>query len=278
MSAAPPKRWQELLGDVLSTPSSSWTASLGLRLTRRLIEKVSVLRTGQRSTQALHKLLSYFYRLLRLPKLASTDVLRERLARGATKGIFGLASVATWYAANAVRHFNTDVEPSEIHFQLGTWLVRAAAITELIRDLTTRDQPTSDSETSTTRETAEQGPQTASTMKRLAQPVIRPAWSSPQARSPPRQGPRCRQGCRITACSQRSFRHSHPHHQRLPRHGHQAKHSRPDCRRRPTPARIRMRPHPFVIDQPQRRLTPAPGRRLRPESRPSALHRVLASE
>ena len=101
----------------------------------------------------LHKLLSYFYRLPRLPKLASPDVLRDCLARGVANGIFGLASGATWYAPDAVRRFNTDLDPSEIQFQLGTWLVRAGAIAELIRDHTPGDQPSSGSETSTAEET-----------------------------------------------------------------------------------------------------------------------------
>ena len=97
----------------------------------------------------LHKLLGYFYRLPRLPKLASPDVLRDCLARGVANGIFGLASGATWYAPDAVRRFNTDLDPSEIQFQLGTWLVRAAAITTLIRDHTPGDGPSSGSGTST---------------------------------------------------------------------------------------------------------------------------------
>ena len=97
----------------------------------------------------LHMLLSYFYRLPRLPKLASPDVLRDCLARGVANGIFGLASGATWYAPDAVRRFNTDLDPSEIQFQLGTWLVRAGAIAELIRDHTPGQQPGSGSETST---------------------------------------------------------------------------------------------------------------------------------
>ena len=80
----------------------------------------------------LDKLLGYFYRLPRLPKLAGPDVLRNCLARGVADGIFGLASGAAWYAPDAVRRFATPVGADEIQFQPGTWLVRAAAIKQLI--------------------------------------------------------------------------------------------------------------------------------------------------
>ena len=80
----------------------------------------------------LDQLLGYFFRLPRLPKLASVEVLRTCLARGVADGIFGLASGAAWHASDAVRRFATDVDPSEIQFQPGTWLVRAATIKRLI--------------------------------------------------------------------------------------------------------------------------------------------------
>ena len=82
----------------------------------------------------LDKLLGYFYRLPRLPKLAGPDVLRNCLVRGVAEGIFGLASGAAWFATDAVRRFHTSVDPAEIQFQPGTWLVRAAAIKKLIDD------------------------------------------------------------------------------------------------------------------------------------------------
>lgn len=82
----------------------------------------------------LDKLLGYFYRLPRLPKLAGPDVLRDCLARGVADGLFGLASGAAWYAPDAVRRFATPIDPAEIQFQPGTWLVRAAAIKKLIDD------------------------------------------------------------------------------------------------------------------------------------------------
>ena len=90
----------------------------------------------------LDKLLGYFYRLPRLPKLASPDVLRNCLVRGVADGIFGLASGAAWYATDAVRRFATPVDPVEIQFQPGTWLVRAAAIKKLIDDHSPASPPT----------------------------------------------------------------------------------------------------------------------------------------
>jgi hypothetical protein len=80
----------------------------------------------------LEKLLGYFYRLPRLPKLAGPDVLRACLARGVADGLFGLAAGAAWYAPDAVRRFATAIDPTEIQFQPGTWLVRANAIKKLI--------------------------------------------------------------------------------------------------------------------------------------------------
>lgn len=80
----------------------------------------------------LDQLLAYFYRLPRLPKLANADVLRNCLARGVADGIFGLVSGAAWYAPDAVRRFATAIDPSEIQFHPGTWLVRAATIKRLI--------------------------------------------------------------------------------------------------------------------------------------------------
>lgn len=77
-------------------------------------------------------LLGYFSRLPRLPKLAGPHVLRQSLADGVAKGLFGLASGSAWDAEDAVLRFAQPVEPSEIQFQPGTWLVRAAAIKELL--------------------------------------------------------------------------------------------------------------------------------------------------
>jgi hypothetical protein len=80
----------------------------------------------------LDKLLGLFYQLPRLPKLASSEVLRQSLAEGVRQGLFGLASGSAWDAEDSVLRFGEFVDPSEIQFQPGTWLVRAAAIKELI--------------------------------------------------------------------------------------------------------------------------------------------------
>jgi Protein of unknown function (DUF499) len=80
----------------------------------------------------LEALLGYFYRLPRLPKLASSHILRQALAEGARQGLFGLASGSAWDAEDSVLRFGEFIDPSEIQFQPGTWLVRAATIKTLI--------------------------------------------------------------------------------------------------------------------------------------------------
>jgi hypothetical protein len=80
----------------------------------------------------LDKLLGLFYQLPRLPKLAGPQVLRQSLADGVHQQLFGLASGSAWDAKDSVLRFGEFVDPSEIQFQPGTWLVRAGAIKELI--------------------------------------------------------------------------------------------------------------------------------------------------
>jgi hypothetical protein len=80
----------------------------------------------------LDKLLGLFYQLPRLPKLASPQVLRQSLADGVHQQLFGLASGSAWDATDSVLRFGQFVDPSEIQFQPGTWLVRAGTIKELI--------------------------------------------------------------------------------------------------------------------------------------------------
>ena len=117
------------------------------RLLRRTLAPAALLSTRfgvlgpDNEAVELDHLLGYFYRLPRLPKLANADVLRNCLARGVADGIFGLASGAAWYAPDAVRRFATTVDPSEIQFQPGTWLVRAAAIKQLIDSDSSSDPP-----------------------------------------------------------------------------------------------------------------------------------------
>ena len=84
------------------------------------------------SAVELDRLLDYFYRLPRLPKIANPNVLRRCLAQGAQDSLFGLASGAAWDAPDAVLRFAEDMDPAEIEFQPGTWLVRASSIKPLI--------------------------------------------------------------------------------------------------------------------------------------------------
>ena len=80
----------------------------------------------------LPTLLSYFYRLPRLPKLTSEEVLRRCLVEGVAKKVFGLASGSSWDADDAVLRFGVVSDPSEIQFQPGIHLVRAAAVAAMI--------------------------------------------------------------------------------------------------------------------------------------------------
>lgn len=80
----------------------------------------------------IETLLSYFYRLPRLPRLASQDVLRNCLVAGTNGKVFGLASGAAWNAVDAVLSFGSAVDPAEVMFQPGTWLVRASAMEALL--------------------------------------------------------------------------------------------------------------------------------------------------
>jgi len=80
----------------------------------------------------LDELLACFGRLPRLPKLASSNVLRGALADGVRQGLFGLASGSRWDAPDAVLRFREAVPENEIHFQPGTYLMRAAAIEPLV--------------------------------------------------------------------------------------------------------------------------------------------------
>ena len=80
----------------------------------------------------LDTLLGYFWRLPRLPKLAGPHVLRQALVDGVGKGLFGLASGSSWDAEDAVLRFAQPIDPSEVQFQPGMWLVRASTIKDLL--------------------------------------------------------------------------------------------------------------------------------------------------
>lgn len=96
-----------------------------------LAERFGLLPAGTDAVE-LDALLGYFYRLPRLPKLGGPQVLRQSLSEGVQKGLFGLASGSGWDADDAVLRFADPTDPSEIEFQPGTWLVRAAAMKELL--------------------------------------------------------------------------------------------------------------------------------------------------
>jgi hypothetical protein len=80
----------------------------------------------------LDTLLGYFARLPRLPKIAGPPVLRAALAAGVAQGMFGLASGSTFDAEDAVVRFHEPVDSTEIQFQPGTYLVRAAVARTLV--------------------------------------------------------------------------------------------------------------------------------------------------
>jgi Protein of unknown function (DUF499) len=80
----------------------------------------------------LDTLLGFFYQLPHLPKLAGPDVLRQALTDGVKQGLFGLASGAAWDAEDSLLRFRVSLDPTEIQFQPGTWLVRAGPIREAI--------------------------------------------------------------------------------------------------------------------------------------------------
>lgn len=94
----------------------------------------------------LDRLFGLFYQLPRLPKLAGPQVLRQSLTEGVRQGLFGLASGSAWDADDSVLRFSEHVDPSEIQFQPGTWLVRAAAIKSLVAARRPAAQPTAPSE------------------------------------------------------------------------------------------------------------------------------------
>lgn len=96
-----------------------------------LTDRFGVMSVNDQAVE-LDRLLSFFYRLPRLPKLADPEVLRRCLVQGVSNGTFGLASGSAWDATDAVLRFGEPVDPTEVQFQPGTWLVRAATIKALV--------------------------------------------------------------------------------------------------------------------------------------------------
>lgn len=94
----------------------------------------------------LDELAAAFARYPRLPKLATVDVLRDALVSGTQQGLFGLVSGSAWDADDAVVRFREPVARDEVQFQPGTYLVRAAAVQSLSRDLTPASTPATPAE------------------------------------------------------------------------------------------------------------------------------------
>lgn len=107
-----------------------------------LTDRFGVLSADSEAVE-IDRLLSSFYRLPRLPKLATADVLRNCLVQGVENGTFGLASGATWDADDSVLRFQTHVLPGEIQFQPGTWLLRAATAKRLLEGRAPSPEPVS---------------------------------------------------------------------------------------------------------------------------------------
>jgi len=67
----------------------------------------------------LDTVLAAFARYPTLPKLTSQEVLRRSIAEGVQRGLFGLASGASWDAGDAILSFRKSVALGDIAFQPG---------------------------------------------------------------------------------------------------------------------------------------------------------------
>jgi hypothetical protein len=112
-----------------------------LRGADRIVEKLapaSLVSTRfgllQEGTDAveLDVLLGWFAQLTRLPKLASSQVLRSCLIDGVRTEVFGLVAGSDWMAEDAVLRFGVSVDSDEVQFQPGVYLVRASAMKTLL--------------------------------------------------------------------------------------------------------------------------------------------------
>ena len=61
-------------------------------------------------------------------------MLRAALAEGVAQGLFALASGAAWDAEDSIVHLHVRIDPSEIQFQPGTFMVRASAARSLLAE------------------------------------------------------------------------------------------------------------------------------------------------
>lgn len=107
-----------------------------------LSQRFAVLPDG-RDVVELDRLLAYFSQYPRLPKLASDDVLRKALVAGVEQGQFALASGTSWDANDSLIRLREPVDPAEVVFQPGTWLVRTKAAEAVLRDRGASSTPAS---------------------------------------------------------------------------------------------------------------------------------------
>ncbi len=80
----------------------------------------------------LDRLVGWFSQLTRLPKLVGPQVLRGCLVDGVRTGVFGLVAGSDWQADDAVIRFNVAIDPGEVQFQPGVFLVRASSVKDLL--------------------------------------------------------------------------------------------------------------------------------------------------
>ena len=81
---------------------------------------------ADRDDVALEDLRAYFARHPQLPKLGSTLVLQNCVARGVRDGVFGIALGATWNAADSVLRIDTDIAPTRCSSSLASTSSRRA--------------------------------------------------------------------------------------------------------------------------------------------------------
>ncbi|MEV7804493.1 DUF499 domain-containing protein [Microbispora sp. NPDC088329] len=103
----------------------------GLAPAALLSERFALVPADQKIVE-ISKLLDAFHRYPRLPKIASTEVLRTCLINGVQQKVFALASGSAWDADDSIIKFGTHVDPTEVQFQPGTWLIRATVAKTLL--------------------------------------------------------------------------------------------------------------------------------------------------
>jgi hypothetical protein len=105
---------------------------LGALAPAALLSDRFALLPAARDAVEIEQLAAAFHRYPRLPMLATSDVLRTCLLSGVEQRVFALASGSAWTASDAVIRFGVLVDPTEVQFQPGTWLVRATVARNLL--------------------------------------------------------------------------------------------------------------------------------------------------